>query len=87
MPEVTVKGAIEAADFNALKFQRQKNLPHNDWYRAILDTMKIFEVWVKKNFPSGLIFNMKGEGNWNDLLDGAPVVSHKGDSGKKQQGK
>lgn len=40
MPEFTIKGGAEAADFNAIKFQKLKNDNHNDWYKAISNAFK-----------------------------------------------
>lgn len=40
MPEYTIKGGVEAADFNAIKFQKLKNEAHNNWYKEISDAFK-----------------------------------------------
>ena len=39
-PEFLVKGAIESADFCALKFQKRKNLDHNEWYKLLQIAVK-----------------------------------------------
>jgi hypothetical protein len=39
-PEFIIKGAIEAADFNALKFQKKKVKDHNDWWALITGACK-----------------------------------------------
>ena len=35
MPDFTFKAGIEAADFNAIKFQKLKNEGHNDWWKSV----------------------------------------------------
>ena len=74
MPEFPLKGGIEAADFNAIKFQKLKNEDHNEWYKRITSAFKILQAFVKKNYPTGLQFNFDGKGNWEDLLSEKPMT-------------
>ena len=72
MPDFTFKAGIEAADFNAIKFQKLKNEGHNDWWKHGSTAFKVLHQYVKKNMETGLQFNFNGTGNWEDLLDGTP---------------
>ncbi len=47
-PQFIIKGGIESADFHAIKFQRNKNLAHNDWYRSVGKSFRILEDFAKK---------------------------------------
>lgn len=64
-PEFIVKGSVEGADFNAIKFQRKKNMDHNDWWAKISHAGKILEKFVIKNYPQGLNFAKNGSNKWN----------------------
>lgn len=59
-PEFIIKGAVEGADFNALKFQKKKVMEHNTWWAALTGACKTLEKYVVKHYPMGLNFNMKG---------------------------
>lgn len=64
------KGSIEAADFNALKFQRNKVQTHNDWYKSLLKSLKIIEEFVKSEYSMGLNYNSNGTNSWNEVISG-----------------
>lgn len=64
------KGSIEAADYNALKFQRNKVQTHNDWYKSLLKSLKIVESFVKSDYSMGLTFNSTGTTSWNEVISG-----------------
>lgn len=64
------KGSIEAADFNALKFQRNKVQTHNDWYKSLLKSLKLIEDFVKSDYSMGLTFNSTGTTSWNEVISG-----------------
>jgi hypothetical protein len=67
-PEFILKGAIESADFWALKFQRKKNMDHNDWYKLFQVAVRSLQDFVMENYAMGLTFNFHGENQWNLLL-------------------
>ena len=68
-----LKGAIESADFWALKFQKKKNLDHNDWYKLFQVAVRSLQDFVMEDYPMGLTFNFHGENKWNVLLEGSAV--------------
>ena len=69
-PEFIIKGAIEGADYSAIKFMKNKNQAHNTWYKSVLGSARILEDFVKKEYPMGLPFNHKGSGSWADVMKG-----------------
>jgi hypothetical protein len=67
-----IKGSIESADFNALKFQRKKNLDHNEWYKYLQSAVKDLLGFVMENHPMGLMWAASGVDKWADLISGSP---------------
>ena len=83
-----MKGAIESADFNAMKFQKNKHQGHNDWYRSIGNSVRILHSFTKAEYKMGLVFDANGTGNWNDLAKGnvtAPSQSQSHQQSSSQQ--
>lgn len=74
-PEFIIKGAVEGADFNALKFQKLKVKEHNDWWAMISGACKVLEKFITKNYPMGLNFNFNGEDKWDQIITGNVATS------------
>jgi hypothetical protein len=36
-----IKAGIESADFNAIKFMKNKNQAHNEWWKSVGKAMRI----------------------------------------------
>lgn len=45
-------------------------MDHNNWWGLLTGACKTLEKYVTKNHPMGLIFNMKGEDKWDQLISG-----------------
>ena len=43
MPDYTLKGGIESADFHAIKFQKLKNEGHNNWWKCLSSGFKTLQ--------------------------------------------
>ena len=81
-----MKGAIESADFCALKFQKKKNLEHNEWYRLLRVSIAHLQKFVMSDYATGLTFNFHGEDQWNALIDGSiPSSTHTHKEAPKQE--
>lgn len=69
-----MKGAIESADFNAMKFQKNKHQGHNDWYKSIGIAVRILHSFAKTEYKTGLIFDNSGSAKWDDLIKGGQTA-------------
>jgi len=81
-PEFLLKGAIESADFWALKFQKKKNLDHNDWYKLFQISIRSLEKFIMDSYSTGLTFNFHGEDKWNLLIDGTTTSASSSEAPK-----
>ena len=43
----------------------------------ITTAFKNLQSFVKKNYPTGLIFNFEGKGKWEDILSGNVIEQKK----------
>lgn len=64
-----IKGAIESGDFNAMKFQKKKNLDVNEWYKLLQISIKSLEKYVLEGYPMGISFGGSND-NWDLILEG-----------------
>lgn len=71
-----IKGGLEAADFNALKFQQKKNEAHNAWYKSVGKAFRIIQQFTKE-YQMGLTFNHQGTASWADIISGSGHQSAK----------
>ena len=79
-PKTQIESCIEAADYDANKFRKLKIPGHNEWYAALLQTLKALIAYASENFSSGANYDMGGKGDWNQFLAGdkqAPVAVQK----------
>ena len=65
-----LKGAIESADFWALKFMKKKNMEQNEWYKLFQIAVVCLRDFIMEEYAMGLTFNFNGENKWNLLLSG-----------------
>ena len=65
-----LKGAIESADFWALKFMKKKNMEQNEWYKLFQISVVSLRDFIMEEYAMGLTFNFNGESKWNLLLSG-----------------
>ena len=74
-PEFTFQGAIESSEFQANKFRTQKVQAVNEWYNALLASIKTLQKEVKESYPTGVTYNFHGTGSWDGLLTGSAPQS------------
>jgi hypothetical protein len=64
-----VKGAVESADFCAIKFQKKKNQDINEWYKLLQVSIKSLEKFILEGYPMGISFGGSND-SWGNILDG-----------------
>jgi hypothetical protein len=69
-PKTQIESCIEAADYDANKFRKLKLPGHNEWYAALLQTMKALVAYASEHFPTGASYDREGKGDWNQFLAG-----------------
>jgi hypothetical protein len=68
-PEFLLKGAIESADFSAMKFQKKKNQDVNEWYKLLQISVRSLEKYVLEGYPMGISFTGSND-SWGVILEG-----------------
>lgn len=74
-PEFLLKGAIESADFCAMKFQKKKNQDVNEWYKLLQISIKSLEKFVLEGYPMGISFFGSND-YWAIIIDGGAASTH-----------
>ena len=53
-----------------MKFQKNKNQTHNDWYKSVGKAVRILHSFVLAEYKMGLVFGNSDSVKWEDLIKG-----------------